>query len=428
MNSRLEIILTTEKANAFWGEKAILSFSDNGAKIHLDTKMTPRIVQQAARKIYSQGIKQVTLLGENWNLDLCWAFAQGFRSSTGMLDVEWPHLSESDETQLDMWLTAVNWARDIINLPSLDLTPEHLASRCADLIKNLAPDFVDYKVMKGKDLLDAGWIGTYRVGRGSKHAPAVLCLDFNPTGNPDAPVACVFVGKGITFDSGGYSLKPARGMYTMHTDMGGAATASAALALAIMEGLEKRVKLVLCCAENLVSSKSYKVGDILTYRNGKTVEVKNTDAEGRLVLADGLIYAEEQNPEMIIDCATLTGAAKVAVGSDYHSILGFDQPLIDKLLACAHEKGEGFWQLPLANFHRDMLNSDFADLANIASGNNAPGASSAAAFLSHFLNEYEKGWIHVDCSAVYQKSPTSMWACGATGVGVRTLAKFVLEK
>lgn len=158
----------------------------------------------------------------------------------------------------------------------------------------------------------------------------MLRLDYNPTGNPDAPVFACLVGKGITFDSGGYSIKPSAGMAAMKADMGGAALVTGGLAMAIARGLNKRIKLVLCCAENMISGRAAKLGDVITYKNGKTVEILNTDAEGRLVLADGLIYASSQNPELIIDCATLTGAAKMAVGNDYHSLLTFDNSLAQK--------------------------------------------------------------------------------------------------
>lgn len=195
----------------------------------------------------------------------------------------------------------------------------------------------------------------------------MLKLDFNPTGDENAPVLACLVGKGITFDTGGYSLKPSDGMSTMRTDMGGAALVSRALAFAISRGLNKRVKLYLCCAENMVSHNAFKLGDIITYRNGVTVEVLNTDAEGRLVLADGLIDASKQNPQFIIDAATLTGAAKVAVGNDYHSVLSMDDNLTNALFSSAKDENEPFWRLPFEELHRGQISSSFADIANIGS-------------------------------------------------------------
>ncbi len=181
----------------------------------------------------------------------------------------------------------------------------------AEFIKSVAPEgTVTARIVKDKDLLAEGWEGIYAVGRGSDRTSAMLQLDYNPTGDENAPVFACLVGKGITFDSGGYSLKPSNFMSAMKADMGGSGTITGGLGLAILRGLNKRVKLILCCAENMVSGRALKLGDIITYKNGKTVEIMNTDAEGRLVLADGLIYASEHNPELIIDCATLTGAAK----------------------------------------------------------------------------------------------------------------------
>ena len=167
---------------------------------------------------------------------------------------------------------------------------------------------------------------------------------------------------------------------------------------------------------------------MITYKNGKTVEILNTDAEGRLVLADGLIFASEQNPELIIDCATLTGAAKNALGNDYHALFSFDHSMAQQALIAAAEEHEGLWPLPLAEQHRNMMPSSFADLANIAGGDFAPGASTAAAFLSYFVADYKKGWVHLDCSGTYRKSPSDLWSTGATGMGVRTLANLLSAK
>ncbi|GAL08788.1 peptidase B [Photobacterium aphoticum] len=222
-------------------------------------------------------------------------------------------------------------------------------------------------------------------------------------------------------------MKPSAGMIAMKADMGGAALAAGALALAIARGTNKRIKLILCCAENMVSGRACKLGDIITYKNGKTVEVLNTDAEGRLVLADGLIYASAQNPALIIDCATLTGAAKNALGNDYHALFTYDQALAQKALLAAKEENEGLWPLPLDEEHRGMMPSHFADLSNISQGEFMPGASTAAAFLSYFVDDYQNGWMHIDASGTYRKGPTDKWAAGATGMGVRTLANILCD-
>jgi len=428
MSTQMLVHISKTPAAAQWGEKAILSYSDSGAVIHLDASHDLGAIQKAARKLDGSGIKSVSLTGKEWGLEEIWAFYQGYRSAKAAPNVEWAELKESDEKELKARIVAGDWVRNIINKPAEEVAPRQLATMAGEFIKSLAPEQVSYKIVKDKDLLTEGWTGIYAVGRGSERTSAMLQLDFNPTGDADAPVFACLVGKGITFDSGGYSLKPSNFMTAMKADMGGAGTITGGLGLAIMRGLNKRVKLILCCAENMVSGRALKLGDVITYKNGKTVEIMNTDAEGRLVLADGLIYASEQNPELIIDCATLTGAAKNALGNDFHALLSFDDELSHQALTSAAEEKEGLWPLPLADFHRGMLPSSFADLSNISSGDYSPGASTAAAFLSYFVKEHKKGWLHFDCAGTYRKTANDKWSAGATGMGVKTLARLLVEQ
>ncbi|MDG3087234.1 aminopeptidase PepB [Vibrio hannami] len=428
MSTQMLVNISNQAAAPHWGEKAILSFGDSGATIHLDETHDLGAIQKGARKLNAQGIKSVSLQGEGWGLEEIWAFYQGYRASKGAVEVEWTPLAEADEKELEARIRATDWVREIINKPAEEVAPRQLATMAGEFIKSLAPEHVTYKIVKDKDLLTEGWEGIYAVGRGSERTSAMLQLDYNPTGNDDAPVFACLVGKGITFDSGGYSLKPSNFMTSMKADMGGSGTITGGLGLAIMRGLNKRVKLILCCAENMISGRALKLGDVIKYKNGKTVEILNTDAEGRLVLADGLLYASEQEPELIIDCATLTGAAKNALGNDYHALMSFDEELSHIALDSARKEKEGLWPLPLADFHRGMLSSNFADLANISSGDYTPGASTAAAFLSYFVKEHKKGWLHFDCAATYRKTATDKWSAGATGIGVRTLARILNEQ
>ncbi|GAA04826.1 aminopeptidase PepB [Photobacterium leiognathi] len=427
MSTIMAVSLSQQAADAQWGNNALVSFGPEGAVVHLTENDTLGNLQRAARKLDAQGIKQVALSGEGWDLENVWAFIQGHRNSKPGNTVTWPALSDSDEAELAARLKATEWVREIINQPADVVRPSQLAARAGEFIKSIAPEHVTYKIIKGNDLLDEGWNGIHAVGRGSDHRPAMLRLDYNPTGDADAPVFACLVGKGITFDSGGYSIKPSGGMTAMKADMGGAALATGGLALAMARGLNKRIKLVLCCAENMISGRALKLGDIIKYKNGTTVEILNTDAEGRLVLADGLIYANSQNPEIVIDCATLTGAAKMALGNDYHALLSFDAELSHQALTAAAEENEGMWPLPLADMHRNMLPSNFADLANISSGEFMPGASTAAAFLSYFVDDYKKGWMHIDASGTFRKSANDQWSAGATGMGVRTLANILTK-
>ncbi|CAK9885633.1 MAG: Peptidase B [Candidatus Erwinia impunctatus] len=422
----MKVSLSADKANECWGSDAILSCHNEQMLIHAGTIPSLSVIQNAARRLDAQGIHHVALQGE-WSGEQCWAFWQGFRGAKGERTVLWPELPEAQSEQLQARMTCIDWVRHTINLPAEELGPEQLAQRAIDLLAAVAGESVSYRITKGDDLRQQGYLGLHTVGRGSSRTPALLALDYNPGGDETAPVFACLVGKGITFDTGGYSLKPSDFMESMKSDMGGAATLTGALALAIASGLKKRVRLYLCCADNMVSGNSFRLGDIIRYRNGKTVEVMNTDAEGRLVLADGLIDASEQQPELLIDAATLTGAAKIALGNDYHALFSFDDGLAQAMLKSAEEENEPFWRLPLAEFHRRQLPSGFADLNNVAAPAHTAGASTAAAFLSYFVKEYQKGWIHIDCSATYRKSAVEGWAVGATGIGVRTIANLLLH-
>ncbi|WP_272680403.1 aminopeptidase PepB [Providencia sp. PROV032] len=424
----MPVMISCEPAAPCWGEGALLSSSDKGMTIHLKHAGKLCAVQSAGRKLDGQGIRNVALAGEGWDLEKSWAFWQGFRAPKGARTIEWPVLPEADRKELENRIRTIDWVRDVINAPAEELGPEQLAQRAIDLLCTVGAQDISYRIIKGDDLLEQGYTGMHTVGRGSSRPPVFLALDYNPGANPNAPVFAALVGKGITFDSGGYSIKPSASMNSMKADMGGAATLAGSLALAISRGLQKRVKMFLCIADNMVSGNAFKLGDIIRYRNGKSVEIMNTDAEGRLVLADGLIDASKEKPTLIIDAATLTGAAKMAVGNDYHSVLSFDDKLVADLMSASDAEFELFWRLPLAEFHRQQLPSGFADLNNIAAPSHTAGASTAAAFLSHFVENYRQNWVHIDCSATYRKSAVSLWAEGATGTGVRTLANLLISK
>lgn len=428
MTEAMKVTLTTQPADARWGEKAAYSINNDGIALHLTGNDDLGLIQRAARKIDGLGIKHVALSGEGWDADRSWAFWSGYKGPKGTRKVEWAQLDEAQQKELDSRLKVIDWVRDTINASAEELGPEQLAQRAVDLLFSVGGDNVSYRITKGEDLREQNYMGLHTVGRGSERPPVLLALDYNPTGNPDAPVYAALVGKGITFDTGGYSLKQSAFMDSMKSDMGGAALVTGALAFAINRGLNKRVKLWLCCADNMVSGNAFKLGDIIHYRNGKKVEVMNTDAEGRLVLADGLIDASAQKPQLIIDAATLTGAAKTALGNDYHALFSFDDALAGRLLNSAAAENEPFWRLPLAEFHRHQLPSNFAELNNTASAAFPAGASTAAGFLSHFVENYQQGWLHIDCSATYRKSAVEQWAAGATGLGVRTVANLLTSE
>ncbi|MFQ2476767.1 aminopeptidase PepB [Aeromonas caviae] len=430
MADMMNVRLSSQAAAAQWGEGALLSFNEDEAHLHLaagQEKEALRAIQRAARRLESSGIKRIKLVGEGWNGERRYAFAQGFYAAKGVRELDLGEQSEQEAAELAALLKATHWVREVTNGCPEAIYPMSLAESALLLIRSLGDDKVTARITAGEALRESGHIGIWSVGRGSEREPVLLELDYNPTGDANAPVIAALVGKGITFDSGGYSMKSSDNMLPMKSDMGGAAMVTGALALAISRGLNKRVKLILCCAENLVSGHAFKLGDILTYRNGISVEIQNTDAEGRLVLADGLLAASESGAAYILDAATLTGAAKTALGRDYNAVFALDEAEQVRALAAANAENEKAWPLPLEPWHAGQLTSAFAELGNVASAEGTAGATTAAAFLSRFVRDEGKGWVHLDLAASYQKSGNDLWATGAKGHGLRTIARWLQE-
>lgn len=420
--SNFLVSLSHEPASAAWGAKNKLSFITGGAILHLpNTGLHLRQIQQSTRKIASLGIQNIEFSGD-WDTEQQWAFATSYCGAGFKGTITW--CNNADERDLSARFAAMQFTRQLVNETPEELSPESLATAAAAWIKSLSPEYVTTTMLTGEELLNAGWYGIYEVGRGSCRPPVLLELDYNPTGDPAAAVDFALVGKGITFDSGGYSIKSSEGMLDMKCDMGGAATVTGALGLAIMQGLEKRTKLFLCCAENLISDHAYKLGDIITYKNGVTVEIVNTDAEGRLVLADGLMAATESGAHKIIDAATLTGAAIMAVGKEFNAVFSFDEVFQASFLASAQKVNEPHWRLPLMSWHQDQCASPFADTANsrAVKGGGGGSASNAAGFLSRFVGNEGQGWVHIDLAAAYNRNGSDIMPNGATAIGIRTIA------
>lgn len=425
----MNVWLSRDFAPAEWGDGALLSYRADAVVIHLITACPLLDIQQAARRLCQQGIQKVALAG-HWDREQQWAFAQGLQTPKVEVQLQWAMSSEEDREELEARWLCGRWVREMTNATPEQLGPLELAVEAAAFITELAPDKVSHRILKGEALQQAGWVGLYQVGRGSEREPVLLELDFNPARDPRAPVAAALVGKGITFDSGGYSMKSSEGMLTMKCDMGGAAIVTGALALAMLRGLDKRVKLILCCAENLVSGHAYKLGDILTYKNGTTVEIVNTDAEGRLVLADGLQLASDSGAPLIIDAATLTGAAVMALGGRYNALFGLDKGLVSRAMTYADAEQEPAWPLPLEPWHRQQCPSHYADTANSrpVKGGGPGGASNAAGFLSRFVANEGMGWLHIDLAACFSDNGDALWAPGANTLGMRTIARALLAE
>ncbi|MDO8953386.1 MAG: aminopeptidase PepB [Gammaproteobacteria bacterium] len=429
--SEMKVLLANEAAKKPWNKSALLSFASSAITLHIPHKAHRlREIQKAGRQCYNLGLESLSLSGKNWDLDSQRAFYQGLSNVKKPCTLTFAKLPAAEDALLKTQVKVASWIKEQINTPAEDKAPEVFANNAIRFLKQCSPKAISSTLIVGDDLITQGWMGIHTVGRGSVNAPVMAIIDYNPGKKKDAPTAAVLVGKGISFDSGGYSIKQTESMSNMKNDMGGAATVCGALALAIAQGLNKRVQIVLCCAENLISGNAYKLGDIIKYKNGINVEVVNTDAEGRLVLADGLLKATELGAPLIIDAATLTGAAVVAVGMDYTALFALDTSLRDRALQYAATQHELVWPMPLETWHRDNTVSYYADTANsrkVPMGGPS-GASNAAGFLSRFVPNQGKGWLHFDLANAFQNEPSSLWGAGATAVTARTIAETLLQE
>jgi leucyl aminopeptidase len=305
--------------------------------------------------------------------------------------------------------------RDLVNTPGGDLTPKAFAQRAEEVA---AEHGLDIEVWDKAAIRKAKLGGLLGVSRGSAQEPRFLTITHRPEGKPRGRVA--LVGKGVTFDSGGLSIKTATGMDGMKTDMAGAATCLAALSLMPLVAPRLEVTAYLPLTDNMLGPDATRVGDVLRARNGKTIEVLNTDAEGRLILADGLSLAAESGPEAIIDLATLTGACMVALGDRTAGVMGNHDALRERVLDAAEGAGEAMWPLPLPEHLRKPLDSEVADLRNIGAGPYG-GALTAGIFLREFVGDTP--WVHLDIAGpAGASSGYDEVAKGGTGFGVRTLA------
>ncbi|QDT66950.1 leucyl aminopeptidase [Calycomorphotria hydatis] len=315
---------------------------------------------------------------------------------------------------------SVNVTRELVNRPASDIYPETVANQAEEVA---AAYGLKCHVFDEQHLRDERMGSMLAVAQGSDRPPRMVVLTYSGAEKADAP-SLALVGKGVTFDSGGLSLKPSDGMKEMKMDMAGAATVFGVMVAAAR--LELKVNLVgyLGLVENMVSGNSYKLGDVLTARNGTTIEVLNTDAEGRLVLADVLSYAVDQGADHIVDLATLTGACMVALGTDVVGAFTNNQPWCNEVLAASGVAGEDVWELPMFEQFGELLKSDVADCKNV--GPRWGGAITAAKFLEKFVDNTP--WVHLDIAGpAFASSDKPSMEGGATGVMVRTLVELAAE-
>jgi leucyl aminopeptidase len=310
---------------------------------------------------------------------------------------------------------AVSFARDLANEPSVAKPPEKLAEIASSLA---AKGRIQVKVLHKADLEKLGMNGILAVGAGSHNPPCLVHLIYSPAGKSKKTLC--FVGKGITFDSGGISIKPTQGMEAMKDDMAGAAAVIGLFHYLARIDLPATVHGLVPLAENMPGGGAQRPGDIIRHYGGKTSEVISTDAEGRLILADALAYGSELKPDLMVDIATLTGACVVALGDEYSALLGTSQPAVDRIIRLGLDQGEFFWQLPLPDRYKSHIKSTVADMKNTGKPMNA-GTISAGLFLKEFVAEGTP-WVHIDIAGPsFTKDGWDYTPIGATGVPLRTM-------
>nr|WP_281355277.1 leucyl aminopeptidase family protein [Sneathiella aquimaris] len=324
----------------------------------------------------------------------------------------------ADADEVERLVFATNLARDLVNIPTSDMGPRALEAAASQI----AGEFEARQTnIVGDDLLTYHYPMVHAVGRASSEAPRLIDMVW---GDSDAPKVTI-VGKGVCFDTGGLDLKPSAAMLMMKKDMGGAAMALALSHLIMDANLPVRLRVLIPAVENAVSGNAYRPGDVLVSRSGKTVEIGNTDAEGRLVLADAMTAADEEEPDLLIDFATLTGAARVAVGTELAATFTDDEGLFDGIEKHAKAVNDPVWRLPLWSEYRSLIDSKIADINNSGS-TGFGGAITAGLFLKEFV-EKSKSWVHFDIMA-YNNRARAGRPIGGEAFAIRAVYSYLKER
>jgi leucyl aminopeptidase len=329
--------------------------------------------------------------------------------------------ANADQNFVGIAAESLKMARDLINTPANDMGPAELAAAARQLAERHR---ADYQEWVGEELLAAQFPAIHAVGRASAAAPRLLDIHWSPRGGAALP-RLTLVGKGVCFDSGGLDIKPSSGMALMKKDMGGAAVALSLANMLMRAKLRARLRVLIPAVENSVAGNAYRPGDILPTRKGLTVEVGNTDAEGRLVLCDALALADGERPDLLIDFATLTGAARVALGPELPALFGSDETIVGELARIAAAEHDPLWPMPLWAGYDDELGSKVADLNNVAASGFA-GAIFGALFLKRFVTE-TPNWLHIDLYAWNPKERPGR-GVGAEANAVRGVYRYLVER
>ena len=413
-----------------------------GKETNLDTDTWRRVAGRAQREARSQGVKHLAWFcdGQLLNETSSAAIVEGTLSSSYAFDKyksdksDKPKLSALTLASTDLQspksienaveaarkvVPGLFLARDLTNEPASVSTPSYLGQQATKLLKGHG---LKGEVWGSTKIRAAKMAGLLAVAQGSIEEPRFIKLVYTPSGKAKKKIA--LVGKGITFDSGGLSLKPAGSMETMKRDMAGGATVLGVMSVIAQLKPQVQVTGYVPATENMPSGTAQRPGDIIRYSNGKTVEVLNTDAEGRLILADALINAVQDKPDVIIDLATLTGACVTALGNQIAGLFSNNDELAAALLQCSQESGEPLWRLPLVKEYKEDIKSTVADIKNTGSGSG--GAIAAALFLQEFVNDVP--WAHLDIAGPsFTSKDNGYIPKGATGFGVRTLVRYVMS-
>lgn len=340
-----------------------------------------------------------------------------YKKGEGAIELDLPDSADADE--VNRLYDAASLARDLVNTPANDLGPENYEAEARKLAERCG---ASVKVIKGEDLLAEDFPMIHAVGKASAEAPRLVELTWGQESDPKVTL----VGKGVTFDTGGLDIKPPANMLLMKKDMGGSANILG-LAQAIMQaGLKLRLKVLVPMVENAISGIAFRPGDILTARGGQTVEIGNTDAEGRLVLADALTLADSESPELILDMATLTGAARVALGPDIGALFSTDDVFAEELMAAGLDVDDPLWRMPLWSGYDRLLASKVADTNNISGGGGYGGAITAALFLKRFIKN-TPAWAHLDIYS-WTPEPRAGRTVGGMDQGLRAAYQVLKER
>jgi leucyl aminopeptidase len=329
--------------------------------------------------------------------------------------------SNADQNFVVSAAESLKMARDLINTPASDMGPAELAAAARQLAER---HHADYRQWVGEDLLAAKFSAIHAVGRASASAPRLIDIQWSPANGRDLP-RLTLVGKGVCFDSGGLDIKPGSGMALMKKDMGGAAVALGLANLLMRTNIAARLRVLVPAVENSIGGNAYRPGDVLETHKGLTVEVGNTDAEGRLVLCDALSLADTERPDLIIDFATLTGAARVALGPELPALFGSDENMVQTLARIAAAEHDPLWPMPLWTGYDDELGSKIADMNNVAASGFA-GAIFGALFLKRFVTE-TPNWLHIDLYAWNPKERPGR-GVGAEAHAVRGVYRYLVER